>query len=109
LQRSNTILSSTFPAAHAGTSSFIGIPALASATDAAVIPAHLVPASAWITSMFTSTIHFGKFSNIKAGSNAPCVTLPISTPLLLGPGLFLSSTANEAILYLHFNIALSDF
>jgi hypothetical protein len=46
-----TILSSTFPAAHAETISRIFIPASASATEAAVIPAHREPPSACSTSI----------------------------------------------------------
>ena len=42
------------PAAIAGTMSLMGIPASARATEAAVRPAHLVPAFAWRISMYTS-------------------------------------------------------
>ena len=80
--------------------SLIGIPASASATAAAVIPAHLVPPSASMISIEISTIDLGKDSSIKAGLRASAAILEISLDLLSGPGLLRSSTENGAILYL---------
>ena len=74
---SNTTVSATFPAAHAQTISLIGIPASASATDAASNAAHLEPPSACKISINTSTAVLGNWSKITAGSNASLITLEI--------------------------------
>lgn len=54
LFRSSRTFPSALPAAQAGTMSLMGMPASASATEAAVSPAHLVPALACRISMYTS-------------------------------------------------------
>ena len=85
------------------------MPASASATPAAVRPAHRVPASASNTSIFTSIADLGKCSVKTTFSKASEITLEISLLLLSGPGRLRSSTLKAAILYLAFTIALRGF
>ena len=72
--------------------SLMGIPASARATDAAVRPAHLVPALAWRISMYTSMDARGYSSSCTTLLRASEMSLEISTDLLSVPGLFLSVT-----------------
>jgi len=109
LPRSRTICPFIFPDAHDTGISFKGMPASASATPAAVRPAHLVPASAFRTSMFTSIAALGNFSNKITFAKASEMTFEISLLRLSGPGLFLSSTLKAAMLYLAFTMALKGF
>ena len=105
--RSNTIFPSIFPAAHAETRSLMGIPASTSATEAAVMPAHLVPPSDCRISMKTSIPARGYNSVNIEGSKATRVTLESSLSRLEGAGRFLSVVEKGAIWYLHLKNALS--
>ena len=78
---------------------FMGIPASARATAAALIPAVLVPASACRTSTKTSITDRGKKLVRITGSRASRLTLDSSYDLRSGPGRFRSSTEKEAMLY----------
>ena len=77
----------------------IGMPASASATEAAVIPAHLVPASAANISISTRILERGNLSTKTTDSSASAVTFEISRDLRLNPGLILSLVENGAMLY----------
>ncbi len=76
------------------------MPASASATDAALMPAALVPASACRISTKMSTAERGYSASRTTPSSASRLTLDISMLRLSGPGLFRSSTENAAMLYL---------
>src|SRR5438445_2043064 len=101
LFRSRATTPPIFPLAQDATRSRIGIPASASATDAAVRPAHRVPASAWRTSMKMSTEVRGNCSTNTTEANASEITFEISTDRRSGPGRFRSVTENGAMLYRH--------
>src|SRR3990170_1540078 len=101
LFRSRQTTPPIFPEAQEVTRSFIGTPASARATAAAVSPAHLVPASAWRTSMKMSTVVRGNCSLKTTAEKASEMTLEISTDRRSGPGRFRSVTLNGAMLYRH--------
>ena len=86
------------PAATEAISPFIGIPASAKATEAAVKPAVRVPPSACNTCKYTSIVVLGYFSVRTTDANEFLITMEISFSLLEGAGLFLSLTENVDIL-----------
>ena len=78
--------------------SVMGIPAWARATDAAVKPTHLVPASAVRISISIRIFDRGYISRSTTLSSASAVTLLISRLRRLKPGLIRSVVENGAML-----------
>nr|CAB57570.1 hypothetical protein [Saccharolobus solfataricus P2] len=92
--KSRIITPSAFPTATPAIKSLIGIPASASAKEAAINETNLDPASACNISVNTSIAVLGNSSTKTADSKASLITLESSISLLLGAGFFLSSVEN---------------